>query len=63
MDEPILGYDKDGRPIHEVERGYITTAAFILCSKCNAAIRSMGGPKYGSTCVICHEAKLKEKNT
>lgn len=63
MDKPILGYYADGEPIHEVERGFITTAAFILCSQCQAAIRAMGGPSYGALCVPCHETKLKELNT
>jgi hypothetical protein len=63
MDKPILGYYANGEPIHEVPRGVITTAAFILCMKCGTPIRSMGGPAYGALCVPCHEAKLKEKNT
>ena len=57
----ILGYSADGVPIYEVPRGSITTAAFILCSECNAAIRSMGGPLYGALCVPCHEAKTGEQ--
>lgn len=54
--EPILGYDKDGHPIHETKRGYIYTAACILCRDCRKIIRGMGGPKHGSICVPCHEA-------
>jgi hypothetical protein len=61
--EPILGYDKNGQPIHETKRGFVYTAACIVCCKCHAVIRGMGGPKYDSICVPCHEAKLKEKNT
>jgi hypothetical protein len=63
MDDEILGYRSNGEPIHETKRGYIYTSACILCCKCNAVIRGMGGPQFGSTCVPCHEAKLKEKNT
>jgi hypothetical protein len=55
-DQNILGYDKNDKPIYEVPRGVITTAAFILCSNCGAAIRSNGGPRYGSLCVPCHDA-------
>jgi hypothetical protein len=58
-DEPILGYDKDGQPIHETKRGYIYTAACIVCCKCHAIIRGMGGPKHGSTCVPCHDAEKR----
>jgi hypothetical protein len=62
MTEPILGYDKDDQPIHELKRGYIYTAACIFCCKCRTIILGSGGPKHGSTCVLCHEAKLKELN-
>lgn len=59
-DKDILGYSQNGDPIHECEKGYIYTAAVIICCKCNAFIRGMGGPKFGSLCVPCYEAKLKE---
>lgn len=60
MTDKILGYDKNGEPIHECKRGFIYTAAFILCSICRKAIRSMGGPMHGSVCVDCHD-KTKEQ--
>lgn len=62
-DEAILGYDKDDQPIYETKRGYIYTAACILCRDCRRIIRGMGGPEHGSTCVPCHEAAhgIKEK--
>jgi hypothetical protein len=63
MSEPILGYDKDGQPIHETKRGHVYTAACISCSKCRTIIRGSGGPRNGSLCVPCYETKLKEKNT
>jgi hypothetical protein len=56
-DQPILGYDKAGQPIYETKRGFIYTAACILCSECKAVIRGMGGPKHGSICVPCHDAR------
>lgn len=54
-DQPILGYDKDDKPIHETKRGYIYTAACILCRECGEIIRGMGGPKHGSICTPCHD--------
>ena len=63
MSKQILGYYANGEPIHDLEAGMICTAAFILCDQCRTPIRSMGGPAYGSLCIPCHEAKLKEKNT
>ena len=57
MDSKILGYTKNGKPIFAAPKGTIQTAAFILCSKCRVAIRSTGGPQYGSVCVACHDAE------
>lgn len=55
----ILGYSQkeDGSwvPIEEAKRGYIYTQAFILCKKCRAAIRSVGGPRYNSLCLECYK--------
>lgn len=42
-------------PMYEAERGFITTAAFILCRYCRGAIASMGGPKYDAVCLTCYE--------
>jgi hypothetical protein len=56
-EDPILGYDRDGNPIHETKRGCVYTAACILCQECRAFIRGMGGPRYGSICVKCHDKK------
>lgn len=60
--EPILGYapDKNGSMtpiIHS--KGYIYTAAFILCRECGSVISGMGGPRYNALCVSCFE-KAKE---
>lgn len=58
----ILGYSQreDGswEPIEEAQRGYIYTQAFILCKKCRAAIRSVGGPRYNSLCLECYETEV-----
>ena len=68
-DEPILGYRSNGDPIYECKKGYIYTAAVIACNKCNAFIRGMGGPAFGSLCIRCHENQmnievfLKEKES
>lgn len=71
MSEQVLGYvkKKAGKdapitwePIHECERGYVYTCAFILCSQCNAPIRSMGGPNYNAWCIKCKESLDKSQN-
>lgn len=49
MTRKIIGY----APIYETEPGAIVTQAFILCSRCNAAISAHGGPRYGSLCLKC----------
>jgi len=48
-----IGYTLE--PIYATKRGYVTTQAFILCSSCNGAISSNGGPKYNSVCLKCIE--------
>lgn len=48
--EPI-GYRLE--PIYPARRGYVATAAFILCSSCGGAISSTGGPGYNSLCLKC----------
>ena len=48
--EPI-GYKLE--PIYPIRRGYVATAAFILCSSCGGAISSSGGPGYNSLCLKC----------
>ncbi len=48
--EPI-GYRLE--PIYPTRRGYVATAAFILCSSCGGAISSSGGPGYNSLCLNC----------
>lgn len=63
MIKQILGYYANGETIYDFEPGMICTAAFILCSQCTAPIRAMGGPAYGSLCILCHNTKIKESNT
>ena len=50
----ILGYTKEGKPIHPTPKGTLTTAACIMCERCGCAIKGMGGPEYGATCVPCY---------
>jgi hypothetical protein len=62
MSEQVLGYERKGlnwEPIHECKRGYIYTAAFVMCSQCRAAIRSMGGPNSKAWCISCKEKQEK----
>jgi hypothetical protein len=57
LEGPVLGYYENGKQIIQ-PKGWIYTAAFILCSKCGAAISGHGGPAPGAVCVPCHD---KEK--
>lgn len=50
----ILGYTKDGKPIHPSKPGMVSTACTINCSVCGNGIRGMGGPKHGAKCVPCY---------
>lgn len=52
-DRAVIGYTLE--PIYEVGKGMITTQAFILCSSCNGAISSTGGPRYNAVCLKCAE--------
>jgi hypothetical protein len=50
--EPI-GYTLE--PIYSVRKGFVATAAFILCNSCGGAISSHSGPKYNAICLNCAE--------
>lgn len=52
-DRAVIGYTLE--PIYEVGKGMIATQAFILCSSCNSAISSSGGPRYNAICLKCAE--------
>lgn len=54
-------YDYRGRsylfsPIHDIEPGYISTAALLLCRECHGIIRSMGGGSNRAVCLKCYPA-------
>lgn len=49
----ILGYKKDGKPIHPIKPGMMATAAVVICCGCHTAIRGMGGPIQGALCLTC----------
>ncbi|AVO23116.1 hypothetical protein RIVERRIDER_28 [Xanthomonas phage RiverRider] len=49
----VLGFRANGTPIRKAKPGFLTTAAFIMCSHCNKAISSSGGPSYGAICISC----------
>jgi hypothetical protein len=54
----LIGYterEEGFYPLYEIPRGYIVTAAFILCKYCRGAIAPMGGPKYDAVCLSCYE--------
>jgi hypothetical protein len=51
----ILGYTKEGKPIHHLKPGTIATACVVSCSQCGHGIRGHGGPMYGAKCVPCFE--------
>lgn len=48
--EPI-GYEL--QPIYAPRKGYVATAAFILCSSCGGAVSASGGPRYNALCLRC----------
>jgi hypothetical protein len=48
--EPI-GYTLE--PIYATRKGFVATAAFILCNSCGGAISSNGGPRYNAICLKC----------
>lgn len=56
----ILGYRKNGQPIHPIKPGMITTACVISCFKCGAGIRAMGGPIRDAMCVPCYEKEQSD---
>jgi hypothetical protein len=58
LEGPVLGYYANGKQIIQ-PRGYIYTAAFIMCCKCNAPISGHGGPAFGAVCVPCHDKDNK----
>jgi hypothetical protein len=61
----IIGYterEEGFYPLYESQRGFITTAAFILCKYCRGAIDSMGGPKYDAVCLSCYEKDPELRN-
>jgi hypothetical protein len=58
LEGPVIGYYENGKQIIQ-PKGFIYTQAFILCSKCNAAISDHGGPALGAVCVPCHDKELK----
>lgn len=62
MTEELLGYDKNGYPIHEVKRGHTYTAACINCAICRATIRGMGGPMFGSVCIRCYDKSFRSNH-
>ena len=60
----IIGYterEEGFYPLYEGQRGFITTAAFILCKYCRGAIDSMGGPRYDAVCLTCYEKDPDER--
>ena len=65
-DRKLIGYterEEGFYPLYESERGFITTAAFILCKYCRGAIAPMGGPKYDAVCLTCYEKDPDERSS
>jgi hypothetical protein len=61
MTDEVIGYEANGKPIHSPKKGFVYTAAFILCSKCMAPISGMGGPRFGALCLKCHDENKKQE--
>jgi hypothetical protein len=60
--EPVIGYTLKNGTYEAIQqpRGFIYTAAFILCSECRTAISGHGGPGHDSICLNCYDThKLK----
>jgi hypothetical protein len=60
----LIGYterEEGFYPMYEAGRGYITTAAFILCKYCRSPIAAMGGPRYDAVCIPCYEKEPDER--
>lgn len=54
----LIGYterEEGFYPMYEAQRGFITTAAFILCKYCRGAIAAHGGPRYDAVCITCYD--------
>lgn len=63
-DRENLGYHfyrGEWHPIHIIKKDFFYTQAFIFCSKCKDAIRSVGGPRPNSLCMKCFKQKYPEK--
>ena len=72
MEQKLLGYEENllkvngeydyhgrsyhFRPIYEIPRGAIATAAMSLCRECHGIIRSMGGGSTRYVCLKCYPA-------
>lgn len=57
-DRTLIGYterEEGFYPMYEAQRGFVTTAAFILCKYCRGAIASSGGPRYDAVCIPCYQ--------
>lgn len=60
----VIGYterEEGFYELYEIPKGYIVTAAFILCKYCRGAIASMGGPRYDAVCLTCYEKDPDER--
>ena len=53
----VIGYRKNGTPIHETPQGALTTRAFVLCSACHITIKTSGGPINGALCMNCFKGQ------
>ena len=64
-DEKIIGYDlvdNQCEPIYELKKGYVYTAALIICRRCSNMISGMGGPRFKPLCVNCEKETGRIKN-
>jgi|GEM_PF-1197778 len=59
--ESPLGYFANGQPIYDQPRPRgLVTQACILCTDCQAIIRTTGGPAMGSLCASCYVLPFAE---
>ena len=48
-------------PVRDIRRGFIATAAILMCRDCHKPLRSMGGGDNRSLCLNCYDVlKLRD---
>lgn len=51
----VIGYARNGSPIHRPAPTLIIRQAFIWCSVCGCVISTVDGPYDGAKCLTCYQ--------